>query len=590
MTKTPKHGGHHGAKIGPRIADLTVRAMNQHLKATGHHRAKIAAAGGVEFFKTITAESKAHAGHIFRALADHPDLHPEAAPLMAFLAHGEGELQALLSTASLSSGLQTSIGGAIANMLAPLNQDLISKSPFSLVPIGGAIEMAHRGIVSEEWARNEAAKQGINANRFKYLSNLAVQYPDPSMVLDMVNRGDLPEEDALDILRRHGFAEWLRPVILAERRTLLDPSDLALMTLRGILTKEEGRAKAAKRGLHAADFDLMTESTGEPPADMMLLEAYRRGFIDKPRLERGIRQSRVRNEWIDVVERLRYSPASTSDAVRAVVQNQLSDSEGQKIAQQNGLEPDHWDWLVKTEGNPLAFGQMLELYNRGEATEAQVKQAIREGRTKNKYVDLAVKLGRRLPPERTVVSMIGHGVIDHERGVHLLRSLGFDAQSSKELVAQGTSSKTAKDKDLAKADVLALYHEHAIDSARATKMLKALGYAADESSWLLKLQDLRRETAWRNQAVTVIRSAVLARHISMDQARADLQGAGLPADQISHLVKLWTLELSAMRRTLTEPQILHAVKKGLMDPETASGRLVGMGYSVDDAHLLIAGI
>lgn len=542
---------------------------------------------GVEFFKTITRESKDTTGHIWTKLAEHPDAHPEIRPLLNFLAHGEGEFQALLTMDAAKGAITTSIGAGIANLLAPLNQDIIQKSPFSLLPVDAAIEAAHRDIVSEDFAKSEAAKQGINSNRYNYMAKLALNWPDLGSVLDLVNRGTLGEQDALDILKMHGLPEWLRPVMLSTRRTLLEPADLALMTLRGILTTDQGRHRAAQRGIHADDFDLLTESTGEPPAVMELLEAYRRGFIDRDRLERGIRQSRVRNEWIDVVERLRYAPPSTSDAVRAVVQNHLSDAEGRKIADVNGMDPKAWDWLVETEGNPLAFGQMLELMNRGEATETQVRQAIREGRTKNKYIDQAIKLARRLPPERTVASMVGHGVISNDRGMHLLHDLGFDAQTSKELVKQAGSSKTTRDKDLAKADILALYHDSAIDAARATSMLKALGYDASESGWLLKLQDLKREVGWRNQAITVIRSAVLARHITMDQGKADLQAAGIPGEQIDHLVKLWTLELSAMRKTLTEPQILHIMKKGVFGPDDALARLQHLGYSTDDAKLLI---
>lgn len=587
MTKIPKTPAHHGGKIGPRIADLTARAMTAHLHKSAHVRAQIGAQAGVHFFKTITAEAKAHGGQVLRDLADHPEAPAELKPLLTFMAHGEGELQALLAAKTFGETISTGISSGLANYLAPLNQDMISKAPFDLLPTDALVALVHKGFWSKENAHSEAAKGGLNGPRFNSLLDAAQDYPDLGILLDAVNRGELPEKDALDLIRRLGFPAWLNATVLDSRHQVLQPADVALMTLRGILTTEQGRARAAKTGMKAPEFDLLTEVTGEPPGIMELLEAYRRGFVDKARLERGIRQSRVRNEWIDVVEKLRYAPPSTSDAVRAVVQNQIEDSAGRKIADENGMDPKAWDWLVKTEGNPLSMGEMLQLYNRGIVTEAQVKQAIRESRTKNKYVDIAFQLHKRIAPERTVVSMIGHGVITHERGVELLRSQGFDGQSAKELVAQGSATKTVGDKHLAKADVLTLYHDHAITEAAASKMLSALGYHGTEATWLLKMADLRRESTERNQAIAVIRSAYLARHIGAEAAKSDLSGAGVAADQVSFLLKLWKLELSTKRRVLTEAQVIHAMKKGVFTVEQTQTRLVGMGYAAADAKVLI---
>src|SRR5438128_1793098 len=94
-----------GGKVGPRLARLTADAMTHHLRQSAGVRSKIAAHGGIEFFKTITAETHHTVGPISKRLAEHPDTPDHMRPLLRFMAEGQGEWQALLSYAAYGSGV-----------------------------------------------------------------------------------------------------------------------------------------------------------------------------------------------------------------------------------------------------------------------------------------------------------------------------------------------------------------------------------------------------------------------------------------------------------------------------------------------------
>jgi hypothetical protein len=66
-----------------------------------------------------------------------------------------------------------------------------------------------------------------------------------------------------------------------------------------------------------------------------------------------------------------------------------------------------------------------------------------------------------------------------------------------------------------------------------------------------------------------------------------LDAIGMPATQREYLLRLWVLEESANVRTLTEAQVIKALKDQLISVEDAAGRLVAMGYSETDVSILL---
>src|SRR5439155_22359841 len=153
-----------------------------------------------------------------------------------------------------------------------------------------------------------------------------------------------------------------------------------LGVLKGVISHDAAVHEAAKTGLDAGDMSFIEDIIGEPIGLQELLFAFRRGFINTERLVHGIRQSRIRNEWVDVIEKLRYVPISASEAVTATVQNHLDQNTAKRLVSENGIDPQWFDVMYETEGNPPGPGQMLDLLNRGQMSVADVKQGLRESR------------------------------------------------------------------------------------------------------------------------------------------------------------------------------------------------------------------
>lgn len=367
----------------------------------------------------------------------------------------------------------------------------------------------------------------------------------------------------------------------------LSPELLAEAVLKGVADTNTAADEARYSGVTADRFGVMVGAAGEPIGLQEMLEAYRRGIIDEARLQHGIRQSRVRNEWTDVIEALRFAPMSPASAIEAAVQSHLTIEQARAIAAEGGLFPAHFDPLYETAGSPPGIQEMLELWNRGIATEGQVDQAIRESRVKNKYVPLIKAARRRLPPERTVVSMVHQGVLDAPGGIAKLLDLGFSPEDAALLVQEGLNTKKAADRDLAKGEIVTLYEDGTIDAAKAGAMLGKLHYDAEETGFLLELADHRRERQYTQALITRVHARYVSFKLDRSEASAQLDAAHVPTPARDQIIRLWDLERASNIPTLTVAQLEGLVRREALDPDEFLVRVQQLGYTLDDAQALL---
>lgn len=382
----------------------------------------------------------------------------------------------------------------------------------------------------------------------------------------------------------------------------LSAAEVADMVLRGWLSLETGQQEAEASGINNDRFKLMVDNTGEPPGLAQLLEAYRRGIIPKsapqgqPALEYGIRTSRLRDEWIPVIEALRFAVPSAAEAVTAAVRNELSVERAKQIFEQSGLDPDtDWDWLYATAGNPPGLADVATLVHRGIVPQkgtgpdvTSFEQAVAESSYKNKWADALWEGFTYIPPVRTVVALLRAGAVDQAQAAALFAENGVRPADAAAYIAEGTGQAIATDKQLAKSDIEQLYQDQAIDNATATTLLGALGYGGDVAAFLLELVDLRRERTFLEAAISKIHTYYVARKVDKAAANSALSTLHVPAPQIADLLAFWDIEQGSNVRLLTESQIVDAWGNGILDQPTATAELVGIGYTEYDAWVLLS--
>lgn len=580
---------HRGAKVGHRLTSHVVRAIiatHKGLLSTKHKLAMLV-------FRSISDEISEEIDHtlgqVLTGLAENADSSSPVANLLKFMAYDHGQLKALAGSSLASQSLLWPISQILNQVLAPLVYTAVANDPRTILDPGTMATLAATGRFDYQEALHNIRKQGFDDPFGIPLIDASRNYPDTSQASDMLNRGmiDAKQFDAWALLNGipAGVAAKLRQLAIQP----VSPADAALGFLRGDIDRSTAIRIAADWGLTEDSFNILLLNTGEPPGTMQLLEAFRRNFIDEPTLVRGILQSRVRNEWIPTLVKLRYSPMSVADAVNAYVQNHLALPDVVTIANDNGLTPGAVDVLVQTAGEPLSRTEMEQLYNRGLATADQVKQALRESRLKDKYTEQALELHVRLLEPRMLSSAVQSGALTHESAIQHAMQYGFSKEDATILVDEGSKRKLQTYRDRVVGAIEGLYEENAISRQAASEVIQKQGYDSTEAELILQTAEYRRESKITTSVMAAIRSKFIAHHIELKQASASLDTIGIPAAQRDYLLGMWSIEQAANVKLLTEAQIVKAAKLQLLKPEDALKRLEQLGYLTDDAVLLLEG-
>jgi hypothetical protein len=253
----------------------------------------------------------------------------------------------------------------------------------------------------------------------------------------------------------------------------------------------------------------------------------------------------------------------------------------------NGLRPEDFQPLADTYGEPLSKQEVLRLHRMGKMTADEVRQALRESRLKNKYIEHALELGAVVPPITIVKSMLTSGAIDDTQARKYISELGYDDRVVTALLKDARKTKVQKQHDLSQSMLVGLYEEKHITGDQLIQRLQHLGYSQDESREIRTLVDDRIVAADRASAVSHVRALFLGHKITDADAQNKLHALLISADAVEKLITDWRLERVAVVRQLTPAQIIAAWKLDLIDAAQALGRLVNLGYSGPDAGLLL---
>lgn len=578
-----------GAKVGVRIAGLVSQSIvHTQTKLLGIKH-KLAMSIFHAISDTISDEVHQTLDPVFKELHSKYGMDKPASQLLDFMANGKGQLHALAGASLSQTGLLWPISAVINNELAPVVYEGVATNPHSIPDAGTIAQMAAQAWIDDPSYLDGMAKNGINSSWAAALKQTAQQYPDYSVGLELVRRGELSTDTCMEWLIHGGVPAQVAEYLIKLVGNELSPADAALAVLRGNMTQGQGEQVAAANGLTAEQFQTLVDNTGEPLGLMELLEARRRDFIDDDRLTRGIIQSRVRNEWVDVAKAIAFSPMSTADAVNAVVQNHLTQAQASVIASQNGLEAGAFDTLVQTAGEPLSRTEMEQLYNRGLATEDDVKQALAESRLKNKYSELAFELHVKLLPITALAEAVQLGTMTQEAAVAEAMKNGYGQADATTLVTSAAARRLLKYREEIISSAETMYIDNAMTLDDAEAVVTGMGHSQQEADAIFRGAEYKRVAKITLAAQNAIRSKYLTRHITSDEASTALDSLGTPSANRDQLLALWSIEQSANVKQFTAAEIVKYDKAGRLAPGEGLERLEGLGWNKDDATILLGG-
>lgn len=382
----------------------------------------------------------------------------------------------------------------------------------------------------------------------------------------------------------------------------LSPAELAAAVIRGFEDANGAADSARRAGLENGKFDTLKLLAMSGPSVADLAAAARLGLVSEgatgpteTTLNQGIAEAGLNPKWTDLVRQLSLSRPTPQAILNAYLEGQVDEATAKELYAKLGGDPEYFQLLYDSNGQAPTPSQALELANRGiipwHGTGPDVvsyEQAFLEGPWRNKWLDPFIALGAYLPPPRTVTAMYRAGELDQAEALDLLQKQGLTPELAAKYVQKSATAATAKDKDLAKTDVVTLYSNHVINRADALSMLGALGYHNSVADYVLQIADLRRSIAAINTAVSRVHTLYVSHKIDQATARSVLAQLEIPGDQVAAMMTAWEAEEAVNVRLPTPSQVAQAFGFEIIDQDTAMTLLQQQGYQPHDAWLLLS--
>lgn len=463
-----------------------------------------------------------------------------------------------------------------------------------------AAAAVERGELTYAQAETIAARSGVDAATFHTIERLAGLAPSTEQLLAMRRRG------AIDDARMHrGFvqgnvrSEWSDALArLAE--VPLTSSELASMVVQGILDAATAAPLANVVGTTGESFGRLVELAGSPPGAEQLLNLWNRGEIQEADVDRGLRQSHLKPEWVDRVKALRHHLPSVSDLVRFSVHEAYNPAaieslglalefpeEFAREAEKQGLDREaalrywiaHWRLPSPAQG--------YVMLHRGLIDEAQLEELLKTAdyspRWRGPLRDIAYLVPGRVDLRR----MYAAGILT-EAQVHAgYLKIGYTETDAAALTSFAKRGSSSKARELTAAQHAAEFEAHYTTETEYLAALHDLGYPLEEAQQYVRLGEVRRVARAREARLTRVRQAYVGHKSPRTVAEQGLAAAGVSTEAAARLLEEWDGERDANVRVLTQAQIKKAYTKGARPQEWALEALTDLGMSTEQAQLYL---
>lgn len=368
----------------------------------------------------------------------------------------------------------------------------------------------------------------------------------------------------------------------------ISPADLADMVERNIVGQSWAEGEAAKSGVSPERFALMVKDTGEPYGVDQALSLWRRGLISEDRFSEVLYYSRVRNEFLPDVLQLAHDTMTQGDAVEGALKGVLDPGTAQDLFERAGGLGEQFGTLLTIAGNPIGVEAANMLYNHGLISDAELTSVILHSRINPQFEPMAKLLRFRYLTAFQIVNAVKAGSATAAQGISWLMAEGYPQDQVTAVVQGAAAGKTQTHRDVTEAQIAVMYESGAITHADAAARLQHLGFAADEVDFILAVYEERRHLAMIQAAVGQVRKVYLAGRVDDTTAGNQLDALGVDPTARNTYLTVWKIEAASELKELSMAQIGSMYKKGLFSDQQAKDRWVNMGYSAEDAALLLA--
>lgn len=324
-------------------------------------------------------------------------------------------------------------------------------------------------------------------------------------------------------------------------------------------------------------------------------------------------------------------PLSPPDLADMVVRGILTPQQGSAVAARSGVSAEDFALIVEDTGEPPSALDLVLLYKRGQISRDDVVRGIKQGRTKNEWIDTMFKLGVQPPTPTDILQALVEGQIgesdarsDYEalggdpkyfqllyntrgeaptpneaaemarRGIIPWEGTGPGETSYHQAFLEGHFRNKWQDAYRALSDyvppprtVTALYNDNAVTKEQAIELFRKAGLPDVLIESYLAGTSRKKTQKHRDLAETEIGKLYADKAIDSNRAKALLETLGYDNTEAAFIITVWDLQIY---RTATE-QAISSTKSHFVahkvDTQTASMELDRLGVPAPQRDALL---
>jgi hypothetical protein len=389
-------------------------------------------------------------------------------------------------------------------------QDTLLALRYSPIATADAVDAYVEGYITEDQVKSFADQNGLEPEQYKVLTSAA---GDPLSYTDMMRLwryGKATEDDVRAALKRGRLKDDYIDFALALKDSPMSIPDAIEASVQGYLPVESARDIAVMNGLRPQDFDPLQLSAGDPLSKTEMLTLYRRGKVTKEQVENALRQSRLKDSYIDLALELQVQLPQLYEVRALLASGGLSAEQGTQILLELGYQEQYVKPIVsnaigETTGAHKALTETmyLDLYKEGSITADELLSELEAlGYTQagalliQSIADNQLAISTR----NSVIGKIRAGYTGHRIGEQQaqneLNELGVAAEMVDRLIDDWnliiqTEVKLLTPAQVSDAWFMNLFNpdDRADNMSQALSYLTNLGYSADDATTVLEIKN-----------------------------------------------------------------------------------------------------
>jgi hypothetical protein len=268
---------------------------------------------------------------------------------------------------------------------------------------------------------------------------------------------------------------------------------------------------------------------------------------------------------------------SVADTVNAVIRGYLSEAEGGEEASLSGIDRKRFKLLLDSAGNPPGVAELLELWRRRVIPEAgsgadavSYEQGVREGQTKNKWIEPLKALKTQLPTPDAALAALLEGQTDEAEAKRLYEEWGGDPRYFQLMFETRGSAPTPLEAAL-------MARRGIIPWDGQGPAVTSYRQAFLEGPWRNKWLEPYRTLAEYIPPPRAVTAMLRAGSITVEQARKFYAWSGANEEVTAALIADATRQRSQTTLQLSRTTILNLYEEGRFSREQAKAELVKRG-------------